>query len=151
LNTQTAIDSALIHYRVACHPVRLLADCAAHTQLPQPLITPFSMLPEDVKRSLAGKEVLDFGLNVQDKQFSFQDQFCSVPSSLVMAYAFAVVTSGLARKIYLAGFDGYLGEDARNTEMNDIIKCYLEHSDSLSLIALTPTRYDVPSVSIYGL
>ena len=151
LNTQTAIDSALIHYRVACHPVRLLADCEAHTHLPQPLITPFSMLPEDVKHSLSGKEVLDFGLNVQDKEFSFQENFCSVPSSLVMAYAFAVVTSGLARKIYLAGFDGYLGEDARNTEMNDIIKCYLENPDSLSLIALTPTRYDVPSVSIYGL
>lgn len=151
LNTQTSIDSELIHYRVACHPVRLLADCEAHTQLPQPLITPFSMLPNDVKHSLSGKEVLDFGLNVQDKQFSFQDKYCSVPSSLVMAYAFAVVTSGLAQKICLAGFDGYLGEDARNIEMNDVIKCYLEHPDSLSLIALTPTRYGVPSVSIYGL
>lgn len=31
LNTQSAIDATLIDYRVACHPVRLLADCEAHT------------------------------------------------------------------------------------------------------------------------
>ncbi|WP_216601597.1 aldolase catalytic domain-containing protein [Vreelandella azerica] len=55
LNTQTAIEAELIDLRVACHPVRLLADCEAHTQLPQPLITPFSMLPKDVQASLGNK------------------------------------------------------------------------------------------------
>jgi len=151
LNTQTAIEADLIQYRVACHPVRLLADCEAHTRLPQPLITPYSMLPEDVKQSLSGKELLDFGLNVQSKCFSFNNQSCTLPSSLVMAYAFAVLTSGNAKTIYLAGFDGYSGEDARNTEMNNIIKLYLEHPDALKMVALTPTRYDVPSLSVYGL
>lgn len=57
LNTQCALDAELIDLRVACHPVRLLADCDAHTRLPQPLITPYSMLPADVREALMNKEV----------------------------------------------------------------------------------------------
>ena len=65
LNTHGEIDSSLINMRVACHPVRLLADVHTHMHLPQPLITPLSMLPEDVRHELEGKEVLDFGLEIQ--------------------------------------------------------------------------------------
>lgn len=151
LNTQSAIDATLIDYRVACHPVRLLADCEAHTRLPQPLITPVSMLPVDVRTSLQSKNVFDYGLNVKPGVFEFSDTFCTVPSSLVMAYAFSAVTSGKARAIYLAGFDGYSGEDPRNSEMNDIVKRYVSCEGTLPLLAITPTRYDVPSKSIYGM
>ncbi|KHL68549.1 aldolase [Pseudomonas flexibilis] len=152
LNTQSSIDASLIQYRIACHPVRLLADCEAHTRLPQPLITPYSMLPQDVKLALGNnKKVLDFGLNVKNGLFEFSSSFCAVPSSLVIAYAFAVLTSGCAKTIYLAGFDGYPGEDVRNLEMNNLIKTYLSSPASIPLVSITPTRYDVPSVSVYGL
>lgn len=151
LNTQSAINADLIDLRVACHPVRLLADCEAHTQLPQPLITPYSMLPADVRESLANKEVLDFGLNVQANSFAFADIYCTVPTALVMAYAFAIVASGEAHTLYLAGFDGYTGEDPRNTEMNNIVKQFQEFNDTLPLIAITPSRYDVIKQSVYGM
>ena len=151
LNTQSSIDAELIDMRVACHPVRLLADCEAHTSLPQPLITPYSMLPADVRESLAAKEVFDFGLNVQAGKFEFADSHCTAPTSLVMAYAFAVAASGQCRTLYLAGFDGYPGEDPRNIEMNQIVKEYLASDANLPLIAITPSRYDVEKKSIYGL
>lgn len=67
--------------------VRLLADCEAHIELPQPLITPYSMLPMDVQGALANKNVLDFGLNVQPDNFTFEDTHCTIPTSLVVAYA----------------------------------------------------------------
>lgn len=151
LNTQAAIAAELIDLRVACHPVRLLADCDAHTRLPQPLITPFSILPVDVQVSLAEKEVLDFGLNVQADTFAFGETHCTVPSSLVMAYAFAIAASGRCRCLYLAGFDGYPGEDPRNTEMNRVVKLFQASSANLPLIAITPSRYDVDKISIYGM
>lgn len=151
LNTQSAINADLIDLRVACHPVRLLADCEAHTKLPQPLITPYSMLPADVRDSLANKEVLDFGLNVQAGSFDFAETHCTVPTSLVMAYAFAIAASGGARTLYLAGFDGYPGEDPRNTEMNRVVQQFQEAKDGLSLIAITPSRYDVIKQSVYGM
>lgn len=151
LNTQCAIAAELIDLRVACHPVRLLADCETHTQLPQPLITPYSMLPKDVKQALIGKEVLDFGLNVQADTFEFAENYCTAPSSLVMAYAFAVSTSGCANRILLAGFDGYEGEDPRNYEMNQVVKLYSKAKNVVPLITILPSRYDVEAKSVYGL
>jgi len=151
LNTQSAISAELIDLRVACHPVRLLADCAVHNRLPQPLITPYSMLPHDLQESLADKQVLDFGLNVQPDTFVLGDTYCTSPSSLVMAYAFAVAASGQARRILLAGFDGYPGEDSRNQEMNQVVAWYNESGITVPLIAITPTRYDVQRQSLYGL
>lgn len=151
LNTQSAIEAGLIDLRVACHPVRLLADCETHVKLPQPLITPYSMLPEEVQASLIDKEVLDFGLNVQPGTFEFADTYCTAPTSLVMAYAFAVAASGQANRVLMAGFDGYLGEDPRNNEMNQVVKNYQKATGAAPLMAITPTRYDVECQSIYGL
>ena len=151
LNTQTAIDAELIDLRIACHPVRLMADCDSHVNLPQPLVTPYSMLPEDVQVLLADKEVLDFGLNVQAETFAFAETYCTAPTSLVMAYAFAIAASGNCCCLYLAGFDGYPGEDPRNTEMNRVVKQFQASSANIPLIAITPSRYDVTKASVYGM
>lgn len=108
------------------------------------------MLPNDVRRALASKEVLDFGLNVSPGRFIFGTLHCSLPCSLVMAYAFAVAASGNAKQLFLAGFDGYPGEDPRNEEMNLIVKLFKDSKINLPLIAVTPSRYDVIKKSIYG-
>lgn len=151
LNTQTAVDSELIDIRVASHPVRLLADCEAHTRLPQPLITPASMLPTDVLTALAGKQLLDYGLTVQADHFEFSDFFSTLPTSLVIAYALAIATSGNATRVLMAGFDGYGADDPRNTEMNRLLRTYLATRRHLELVAVTPTRYELPCRSIYSL
>jgi 4-hydroxy 2-oxovalerate aldolase len=151
LNTQSAIDAELIELRVACHPVRLLADCEAHARLPQPLITPYSMLPADVRDSLADKEVLDFGLNVKAETFRFDDTHCTLPTSLVVGYALAVATSGDARRLLLAGFDGYGADDPRSREMHQLLEQYQAAEGALLMTAITPTRYGLHSESVYAL
>lgn len=151
LNTQTAIAPELIDLRVACHPVRLLADCEAHTKLPQPLITPYSMLPKDVQYALGSKEVLDFGLNVQVDTFEFHDTYCTAPTSLVVAYALAIIASGKAHKVYVAGFDGYKAGDPRNLEINNIFKLFELNRDNINVFSITPTRYNLSKKSIYAL
>lgn len=151
LNTQSAINAELIDLRVACHPVRLLADCDAHTKLPQPLITPYSMLPTPVRESLAGKDVLDFGLNVQVNSFDFAETHCTAPTSLVVAYALAVATSGQAKRIFMAGFDGYGADDPRSREMHQLLEQYQAAEGALQMTAITPTRYGLHGESVYGL
>ncbi len=151
LNTQSAINAELIDLRVACHPVRLLADYEAHTQLPQPLITPYSMLPADVRDSLASKEVLDFGLNVQADSFAFAETHCTAPTSLVVAYALAVASSGQAERVVMAGFDGYSADDPRSREMHQLLEQYQEAEGALAITAITPTRYGLHSESVYAL
>ena len=151
LNTQSAIEAELIDLRVACHPVRLLADCEAHTRLPQPLITPYSMLPADVRDSLGSKEVLDFGLNVRADGFAFEEAHCTLPTSLVVGYALAVATSGQATRILMAGFDGYGADDPRSGEMHQLLEQYQAAEGVLPITAITPTRYGLHSESVYAL
>lgn len=151
LNTQCGLEPELIDLRVACHPVRLLADCEEHIRLPQPLITPFSMLPEDLRSALAGKEVLDFGLNIAPGQFSFGAVHCTLPASLVVAYALAVVSSGNASKVLMAGFDGFGADDPRSHEMKQLFEQYQSTEQAVTLVAITPTRYSIHTESVYAL
>ncbi|KPQ01934.1 aldolase catalytic domain-containing protein [Marinobacter sp. HL-58] len=151
LNTQAALLPDLIDLRVACHPVRLLADCEAHTLLPQPLVTPWSMLPDDVKTSLKGKEVLDFGLEIERGRFAFSQFSCTLPTALVVAYALAIATSGCASRVLMAGFDGYGADDPRSREMQELIDLYQNTPGARELVSVTPTRYSVSTESIYGM
>lgn len=151
LNTQTSISPELINVRLACHPVRLLADYEQHAMLPQPLVTPASMLPANVQNSLEGKTLFDFGIRVKPETFDFFENYCIMPSSMVVTYALAVATSGQARQIMLAGFDGYGPEDPRNMEMNNLIELYNKHERALPIVAITPTKYQMHQLSVYSL
>lgn len=150
LNTQGAVDAELIDFRVACHPVRLMADCHAHVQLPQPLITPYSMLPDDARFTLKDKEILDFGLTVKSGTFVFNETSCTVPNSLVVAYALAVATAGNADRVLMAGFDGFSADDPRSLEMEELLEQYQLAEASLPLVAITPTKYRIHSMSVYA-
>jgi 4-hydroxy 2-oxovalerate aldolase len=152
LNTQSGIDPALIDLRIACHPVRLLADAETHARLPQPLITPASMLPEPQRAELGDKPLLDFGLGVEPGRFAFHDTHCVVPSSLVLAYALAVATSGQAARILMAGFDGYPAGDARNDEVEAMLAAYAASGTPAPTLSITPTSYKgLAARSVYGL
>lgn len=152
LNAQESIDQNLIDLRIACHPVRLLADAEAHINLPQPLITPASMLPESLRAELSGKELLDFGLGIEAGQFAFYDMHCLAPSSLVLAYALAVASSGKAENILMAGFDGYVRGDMRNDEVESMLAVFGTSGAQQTIYSVTPTRYKgLLSRSIYAM
>lgn len=152
LNTQGAIAPDLIDLRAACHPMRLMADCEAHLALPQPLVTPAAMLPEDLRGALAGKQLLDFGIRLEEDRFEFNGTHCATPSLLVLAYALAVAAAGRAERILVAGFDGYPEGDGRNAEVENIFRLMESHPDSPEVISITPTRYKhLKQLSLYGL
>jgi 4-hydroxy 2-oxovalerate aldolase len=152
LNTQEAIEPALIDLRIACHPVRLLADAETHAHLPQPLITPASMLPTGLRAELGDKTVLDFGLGVDPDRFAFHETHCIVPTSLVLAYALAVATSGQAAHILMAGFDGYPPGDPRNDEIEAMLATFATEGANEKITSITPTSYKgLPAISLYGL
>lgn len=151
LNTQNNIRQNLINANVACHPVRLLAECKDLIKLSKPLITPFSMLPDSVKKDLANKKIFDFGINISNQGFKFNENHCELPCSEVFAYSLAIANSGQANQIILAGFDGFNAEDPRRKVMDEILKIYKESKNALSLISITPTRYEIPIQSIFGL
>ncbi len=153
LNTDDFIDKDLIDLRVASHPMRLLSDLEIHKKLSQPLVTPLSMLPKHYRQKLRDKDVFDYGLGLSEKgEFSIFKNYCIIPSSLVLAYALALVVSGKVNKIFLAGFDGYRPEDQRNYEINDLISIFKNKFPNFDLISITPSIYKGLTVkSVYGL
>jgi 4-hydroxy 2-oxovalerate aldolase len=150
LNTLTTVAPDHIDIRAACHPIRLMADCRAYRELPQPVVTPVAMLPDQVRETLPGDRLLDFGVTVREDEFDFQPTHCVIPSTLVLAYALAIATSGGAPRILLAGFDGYGQDDPRQLEVAEIFACYLNHERAAPLATITPSTYNLPACSVYG-
>lgn len=151
LNTQTPVSQELIDYRIACHPVRLLADCDAHGELPQPLIVPASSLPSEIKNALGNKTLFDFGLTIDESGFKLKDTSAAIPNSLVISYALAAITTGKASKIFLAGFDGFGANDPRSAEMQHIFDLYFETENATEIVSITPTSYSIETKSVYAL
>ena len=152
LNTQSAIDQSLIDLRIASHPVRLLADAESYAGLPQPLITPASMLPENLRAELRNNHLLDFGLEIEANRFEFYDTHCIVSTPLVLAYALAVASSGKAAQILMAGFDGYSPGDPRNDEIESMLAEFVANRFSPEVVSITPTKYkSLLSKSVYAI
>ncbi len=150
LNALTYIAPELVDYRVACHPVRLLADAAKYLEMPQPLITPLSMLPETVQKVLSKKEVCDFGIEIEPDHFEFKETSCVAPSSNVLAYALSILSCGQAKEILLSGFDGYAVGSPRNDDVNRIFSLFKDVAD-IPFYSVTPSIYKIPQKSIYGI
>ena len=149
LNTQSPVMQELIDLRIACHPVRLLADNTDHLSLPQALVLPFSMLPEHLRKMYQEKDILDFGLEIKEGTFKFNKNWSVIPNTLVLSYALALLNSGDAKRVLLAGFDGYGLEDPRTVEINEMFADYFSTNGALPLVSVTPTQYNVPQMSIY--
>ena len=109
------------------------------------------MLPSDVQNSLRSKKIYDFGINVKKDTFAFGSKHCTAPTSLVAAYALAVATSGNAKRVLMAGFDGFSADDPRNAEMLNLFHLYSEHAESIDIIPVTPSRYNLEAKSIYAI
>lgn len=150
LNTQSSINNQLINLRAATHPIRLSADAALHEQLNDPIAMPYSMLSENITKAYKNN-IFDYGLNIQENTFEFNNHYCVLPNSLVITYALAIATTGKANKILLAGFDGYGLADERTIEVNKTLEIYNQLEGVPRLFSITPSEYNIEASSVYSL
>ena len=129
--------------------MRIVADIEKHLKLSQPLITPASMLNDDIKNKLINKDLLDFGLEVRKNKFKFFKNYAHIPCSKVIAYALSVIASGKARKLYLAGFDGFQDDDQRKNLVEEIFTLFTQFQKDIPIISITETRFNLPKQSIH--
>jgi len=151
LNAQSSISDELIDVRIACHPLRLKIDFERLNKLSKPLIIPASCLPIDVLNLLTSIEILDYGLGVQNSKQVYDKTWCNLSRPLVISYALAVASSGKAKQIFLAGFDGYTTDDPRRLENDIVFKAHNDTKSAVPVLAVTPTSYNIDSTSIYAL
>ena len=70
---------------------------------------------------------------------------------MVFGYVISLIHSAKAKRIFLAGFDGYGKNDPRQEEMEKMIELYKRCENSLELTAITPSSYSVEQSSVYNL
>lgn len=150
LNTNSVFPADKVTAYVACNKTSLLMDSDRYQSLRRPLIAPLSAVPDVIRARLTGVHVLDFGMGVEPNVFSIKSNGCLLPAPLVAAYALALAEASGAAKVLLAGFDGYTPTDPRHQEMSQMLKRYQSRPQSVPIVAVTPTTYEVAKDSIYS-
>ena len=151
LNTQNSINSKLINRRAVCNTLRLLTDHKLFKFLPQKLIIPYQRLSNLIKKKFSSVKKLDFGVEVKNDRFQFMKSSAIIPNTLAISYALGIANSGKAKKIYIAGFDGYDEEDPKKREMDELFFLYQSLIKKTELVSITPTKYNIKSTSIHNL
>lgn len=151
LNTQVKINKKLIDLYVACNPLKVMSETKQYRNIKSPLVAPTSLMSNQIKKRLAKIKILNFGVGLKDALFKFYDSCSYIPKLYTVAYALSVVASGKAKKIYLAGFDGYEKEDRRFKIVDEIFQNYSRTKGTPSVTAITPSSYNVQKKSIYTL
>ena len=149
LNTQNSINSKLINRRAVCNTLRLLTDHKLFKFLPHKLIIPYQRLSNLIKKKFNSVKKLDFGVEVKNNKFKFKKTSAIIPNTLAISYALGIANSGKAKKIYIAGFDGYDDEDPKRQEMDELFYLYQSLRKKIELVSITPTKYNIRSTSIH--
>jgi len=150
LNVKESVPREIVSVYAACHSMRLALEIGKYASLQRPLILPLGNVPAHVRQHLAGSEIRDYGVKTQTGQFDVKPNYCVLPSLLAFGYAVAVACVGGARRILLAGFDGYRSGDPRQQEMVETLDCYARYPGAIDLISVTPTSYPLREGSIYS-
>tara|TARA_Y100000588_G_C14279772_1_gene936338 strand:+ start:172 stop:1800 length:1629 start_codon:yes stop_codon:yes gene_type:complete len=150
LNINSHIDRTMIDAYAACHHSRVLIDFSKYLKLKRPLVIPHQSLPEELKKKLDNIDILDYGMSINRKRFDYTKNGCVIPKPLVFAYLLALVNASGAKRILLAGFDGFTPSDPRQLEMEDLISLYKSKKGVLNITAITPTTYNIHQSSVYN-
>ncbi len=149
LNVNRCVPEEIITAYVACHETRILIESDHYRELDKPLILPLSRVPESIKETLGGVEVLDYGMRIDDVGMQIISNGCVLNNSLSLFYAIAVATAGGADRILLSGVDGYDASDPRYQEMVTLLEQYQQLETKLPIYSITPTTYPIQQRSVY--
>lgn len=151
LNSEPSVPPEKVDTYAVCHYTRLMTELNRYTDFACPILVPYGILPDTIKKKISGLSILDYGIQVKSHTFEMKNKTCTIPGFLVAPYVFAAATVGGARRIFLAGFDGYGPGDPRQGEMLEVINLYKSSREAVKLIAITPSTYNIEHSSVYSL
>jgi len=149
LNINDNIPEDIVTAYVACHETRILIESDRYGKLNTPIILPLDRVPDSIKESLIGVNLLDFGLSTKQCEFQIKDNGCTLSNSLSLFYAISIATASDANRILLAGADGYDVSDPRYKEVSSLFEQYNALDNALTIYAITKTTYPIKQRSIY--
>jgi 4-hydroxy 2-oxovalerate aldolase len=151
LNTKVIINKKLIDLHVACNPLKFMGEVNQYKKISSPLAAPITLFSNEVKNKLKKIKILNFGVGLKDGSFKFYNTCSNIPKLYTVAYALSIVASGKAKKVFLAGFDGYQKNDRRLKIVDEIFQNFQKTKATPTLTAITPSAYNIQKKSIYTL
>jgi len=147
LGAFSPLEAKLVDVVAVCHPERAVLEANGLKSLHCPIFAPQKLLDE---LGINVSAVRDVGVRVDPNGFSFGQDSVDIPCLLSAAYALAIAAAGGAKRILLAGIDGYTPDDRRFTEMQRVLESFASMSGSPRVTAITRTRYNVEQSSIFA-
>tara|TARA_B100000886_G_scaffold340142_1_gene308108 strand:- start:494 stop:2092 length:1599 start_codon:yes stop_codon:yes gene_type:complete len=151
VNTDIKINKKFIDIYAACNPLKLIANYNEYKKLKKPLAVPNSLINKNLKKHFKKLKILNFGVGLKQNSFKFKKNGAILPRLYTLVYALSIATSGNAKRVLLAGFDGYGPLDVRTKIIDELLHLYSSSEGAKSLLAVTPTTYSVGSSSIYAI
>ena len=146
LNINKLIPENLVTYYVASHHERIILDFPKYKKLKKPLIIPKNLYLDLISRHKP-KKIMNYGLVKHPNKFEANKNYCTLYTKLAVAYALAICKVGKAKSIFFVGFDGYINDKPKNTEMTQLINFFTKKFKKLKLFSLTPTIYPAKKIT----
>ena len=127
----------------------MAADIPLYRDLDSKFIFPFGEDFIKINPELINISYKKYGIEVQKDSFNFLNKECIVPYLNVAAYGLGLAASGKSKRIFIAGFDGFVKYDYRHNETEEIFKIF-NLSSNLEVISLTDSLYGVKVDSVYS-
>ena len=145
LNSNNFFKPDLIDYNIFLNPNKLATEINTNNIKIKNVISP-SLLAIENKKIVY--EIIDVKIA---NNFSQHEFYIELPNSLVLGYALMLTTFSDHENVYLAGFDGYLTSDQKNSEVNLLIDKFLKAYTQKKLISLTPSQFNLDHQSVIGM
>lgn len=104
-------------------------------------VAPFSKVPAQYFENIPHDIRLDFDLSKSSEPYTVAAEGVRVFTHRVFAYAISYYASIGAKRVYLAGFDGYKEDSDLNQEFEDFVEVMSKSCPNVQLLTLTPTMY----------
>ena len=150
LNATTPLSHDKIDAFAACQALRVATESIHYASLGAPLVAPAAEIDPDIRDALSDGRLLDYGVRVTPNTFKVAATACEIPHQLVAAYALAFSNAAGAKRILLAGFDGFEPSNPLQEKMEEVFRSYHQLADPAPIVAVTPTTNSIPQISLFA-
>jgi 4-hydroxy 2-oxovalerate aldolase len=151
VNINQFIEPSLIDYYIISHNVKFLTDAEKYKNLKKPIILPKHRFDDDEACALNEIEYIDLGFSNKSELLTVSNSYIDTKYDYTSAYLLGMLLISKPKLVYLVGFDGYQNDDSRQQDMTNLFSQYNNIEGAPTLIALTPSSYQVIKGSIYAL
>tara|TARA_Y100000389_G_C17447666_1_gene512623 strand:+ start:707 stop:2263 length:1557 start_codon:yes stop_codon:yes gene_type:complete len=137
LNINRYIQKNLVNFYIVSDPKRYSLDQHKYKELNK-IILPLNNLEKFSHKK--NKNLISYDLETAENSFKLNDNGCVLPNELAIGYAIALSKFGNAKKIHLAGFDGYNDNDELNLKIENYFK-FLQKKTKFKFNFLGKSRF----------